>query len=352
MRKAVLALSAIALFQICTVTLAAEETPSGPTDPKAQKTFQKGMEQLNQRMIRDALSSFRKADKQDGGHCVACQRRMLYLAVQLEDWETAETAASELVTELQDKKELASAHYQLGVAVLHQALAKGKDDLFRKVHEEATKALDLYPQFPSAVILDGRALAHLKQDEAAKQQFERYVQMMPAGDLGRERVVRYIERPELARARMAPPFAVTTIDGQHISLDDLTGKVVLIDFWATWCGPCRQALPHIQSIAKKYAGQPLVVLSVSLDSDEQKWKEFVAKNDMTWLQCRDGGFAGPLSRVFSVNAIPHTFTIDIDGVLQDEQIGDGSIEGKLKKLVSQAQKAQAQKLEANAVKAN
>jgi thiol-disulfide isomerase/thioredoxin len=121
----------------------------------------------------------------------------------------------------------------------------------------------------------------------------------------------------------------------------LKGKVVLIDFWATWCGPCREALPHMREIAKKFQGQPLVVLSVSLDGDEQKWKDFIAKNGMTWPQYYDGGFTGPISKMFGVQAIPHTFTIDADGVLQDEHIGDASIEGKLKKLVGRARELQA-----------
>jgi Thioredoxin-like len=85
------------------------------------------------------------------------------------------------------------------------------------------------------------------------------------------------------------------------------------------------------------------LLSVSLDSDEQKWKDFIAQNGMTWLQYRDGGFNGPLARLFAVQAIPHTFTIDADGVLQDEHIGDASVEGKLKKLVSRARELQAEK---------
>jgi thiol-disulfide isomerase/thioredoxin len=140
---------------------------------------------------------------------------------------------------------------------------------------------------------------------------------------------------------MAPPFAVDTLDGQHISMDDLTGKVVWLDFWATWCGPCREAMPHIREIAKKFQGQPLVVLSVSLDSDEQKWKEFISKNGMTWLHYRDAGFAGSIASLFGVKAIPHTFTIDADGVLQDEHIGDASIEGKLKKLVARARELEA-----------
>jgi hypothetical protein len=87
-------------------------------------------------------------------------------------------------------------------------------------------------------------------------------------------------------------------------------------------------------------GEPLLILSVSLDSEEQKWKEFIVKNEMTWPQYRDGSFSGPIARMFSVNAIPHTFTIDADGVLQDEHIGDASIEGKLKKLLSRARELQ------------
>ena len=147
--------------------------------------------------------------------------------------------------------------------------------------------------------------------------------------------------PELARARMAPAFTITTTDGQHVALDELKGRVVLIDFWATWCEPCREALPHVKEIAKKFEGQPLVILSVSLDEDEQKWTDFVAKNGMTWSQYRDGKFTGPIATLFSVRAIPQTFTIDSDGVLQDQHIGDASIEGKLKKLVGRARETQA-----------
>jgi len=215
------------------------------------------------------------------------------------------------------------------------------------VHDEMTKALAASDNFPKAIYLDGRALARMKQDDAAKAQFERFVKMRPEDDPDRQRALRYISQPELARARMAPPFVVTTLDGQRISMDDLKGKVVLLDFWATWCGPCRAALPHMQKIAKKFDGEPLVVLSVSLDQDEQKWKDFIAKNGMTWPQYLDGGFTGPVARLFSVNAIPHTFTIDADGVLQDEQIGDSSVEGKLKKLIGRAKELQSKDLQAS-----
>jgi len=83
-----------------------------------------------------------------------------------------------------------------------------------------------------------------------------------------------------------------------------------------------------------------VILSVSLDSDELKWREFIGKNEMSWPQYRDGGFTGPIAKMFNVTAIPRTFTIDMDGVLQEEHIGDASIESKLKKLLAHARELQ------------
>jgi thiol-disulfide isomerase/thioredoxin len=318
------------------LTLWGQQPPDGPTDAKAQKTYKEGLEYLRKHMTEAALDCFKKADKQDGGHCPACQTKMIQYGLQLRDWKTAETGAEEIVAEAQGEKNIAVAHYQLGVVLLAEGREKRKDEFFARAHDEMTKALAAAANFPDAVFADGQCLAYLKQDDAAKAQFEKFVKMKPEGDATRGRALRYIAEPELARARMAPPFAVTTLDGRRVSLDDFKGKVVLLDFWATWCGPCREALPHMREIATKFQGQPLIILSVSLDQDEQKWKDFIAKNGMTWLHYRDGGFTGPISRMFSVEAIPHTFTIDADGVLQDEHIGDASIEGKLKKLVSRA----------------
>jgi thiol-disulfide isomerase/thioredoxin len=330
-----------ALLLLFTVTpLLAQERLDGPADEKAKKTYKEAFEYLHRRMTDAALDSFKKADKQDGGHCLACQRNMIKYAIELRDWKVAELAAGEMVADAQGDRNVALAHYEFGSVLFVEGQDKHKDELFSRAHDELTKALAAVANFPDAVFADGRALAYLKQDDAAKAQFEQFAKMKPADDPNRQRALRYISQPELARARMAPPFAVKTLDGQRVSLDDFKGKVVLLDFWATWCGPCREALPHMRSIAKNFSGQPLVILSVSLDNDEQKWKDFIEKNGMTWLHYRDGGFEGVISRTFAVNAIPHTFTIDADGVLQDERVGDASIEGKLKKLVARARELQ------------
>jgi len=79
-----------------------------------------------------------------------------------------------------------------------------------------------------------------------------------------------------------------------------------------------------------------VVLSISLDTDAEKWTKFVNENGMTWLQYRDAGFDGKIANLFAVRAIPATFSIDADGVLEDQHVGDADIEGKLKKMVASA----------------
>jgi len=331
----------ITVVLLCILVPALAQEKSGePTDEKARKTYEKALKHQREHDLLAAFDDFKKADKQDGGHCRDRQKQMIKYGRQFEDWKAASLGAEELISEAQGAKEIALAHYQYALLLLNEGQQRHKDEVFARAHDEAVKAVAAVSSFPDALFLDGRVLAQLKRDEEAKARFQQFVEMKSADTADRRRAQRYFARPELARARMVPPFSVTTTEGKQIDMDSLQGKVVLLDFWATWCVPCREALPHLQKVAKKFHGEPLVILSVGLDADEAKWKEFIAKNEMTWPQYRDGGFTGPISKMFGVNAIPHTFTIDADGVLQEEHIGDASIEGKIKKLLAQAREFQ------------
>jgi thiol-disulfide isomerase/thioredoxin len=312
---------------------------SGPTDLKAQKTYAEGMDLLRQHKTMWALEAFKKAAKQDG-KCIACERQIIDLGLERDDYKAAMAAARHIITLVDNPKDIAAAHYLFATALLRAGSAKHQDDLLAQSHEEFKAALVADPTLQHAVFGDGMALAWLNQDDAARARFLEYMKTASSEKADYKRAQRFSDRPELVRARMAPAFNIKTIDNRVVSLDDLAGKVVLIDFWATWCGPCREALPHIQEIARKFAGQPLVVMSISLDSDDQKWRDFVTQHEMTWVQARDGGFGGNVATTFGVHAIPATFTIDADGVLQDQHVGDAAIEGKLKKLVAHAQAQQ------------
>jgi thiol-disulfide isomerase/thioredoxin len=316
--------------------------PAGPSDPRAQKTYQEALA-LQAHRSPFAIDSFRKADKQDGNHCAACADKVLTLAIDTQDFKLADQAAQELIALAATPNDQAYAHISRAEMLIAMGKAKKKQDCYAEGQKEVEMALALKPSDGRpALYLKGVCLADQQQDDAAKQVFTSLAPKLRPGSVDYQRVSRYAERPDLVRARMAPPFSIVTLDGKRVSMDELHDKVVLIDFWATWCGPCREALPHVAKLAKQFEGQPLVVLSVSLDSDDQKWKDFVGHNNMTWLQFRDGGWDGNMARLFGVTAIPHTFTIDSDGVLQDEHIGDANIEGKLKKLIAQAKQREEQ----------
>ncbi|HET9743841.1 MAG TPA: TlpA disulfide reductase family protein [Terriglobales bacterium] len=339
---------ALAVAMLAGSILVSAQTSSGPADAKAQKTYAEAEQALHAHRYFDALDKFKKANKQDKDQCVECLKQVVSLATSMGDFKAADSASRELIAMAKDPQDVKDAHYQRGRLLLQEGVDKKKSDVLAESDTEFKAVLAVDAKDARALFSDGLALARLNQDAAAQADFKQFADIARPGSVDRTRALRFAERPELARERMAPAFALTAEDGRRISMDDLHGKVVLLDFWATWCGPCREALPHMKRIAQKFKGEPLVILSVSLDSDDQKWKNFITQNEMTWAQYRDGNFDGPMAKLFGVRAIPHTFTIDADGVLQDEKIGDASIEGKLKKLIAQAQQLQEARAEQRA----
>ena len=127
-------------------------------------------------MMLAAFESFKKADKQDGGRCQACQKQIIKCGMELGDWKAAETAAEEMVEEAQGATNLALAHYEFGMVLMSEGLGRHKDEPYERAHDEMTKALAAAANFPMAVYNDGLALAHLNQDAAAKARFEQFVQ--------------------------------------------------------------------------------------------------------------------------------------------------------------------------------
>ncbi len=109
-----------------------------------------------------------------------------------------------------------------------------------------------------------------------------------------------------------PPFSLQTLDGKTLNIASLKGKVVLLDFWATWCGPCRQAMPELKTLLEKNTGKPLVMVSVSADQDATTPAKFAHANGMTWMQAWDGQ-GKVIGGVFGVNSLPSYVVIDADG---------------------------------------
>jgi thiol-disulfide isomerase/thioredoxin len=101
---------------------------------------------------------------------------------------------------------------------------------------------------------------------------------------------------------------------------EMQGKVVLLDFWASWCGPCRSALPKVKELQAIYGGDEFLVVSVSEDDDVGAWRTFVAKHDMSWTQRFDGDSS--LMRRYQVSGLPTYILIDRDGNEVQRYIGE------------------------------
>lgn len=112
------------------------------------------------------------------------------------------------------------------------------------------------------------------------------------------------------------PFEGTSLEGRRVRLSDFRGKVVLIDFWATWCGPCIAELPEVQKVYRDLKSKGFEIVGVSLDQDSRTLKNFVRENRMTWPQvCDEKGWKGDIARAWGVDSIPATFLIDRNGRL-------------------------------------
>jgi len=310
------------------------------SDPKFQDAWKEAQRLKQQKQFTFAVDSYKKANKIAGGRCTECLQSMYQSQMMMGSYKDAiaTTVALEGVVATPNSKAVAAS--ERGQALLAQGGSKPKPAVLADAHAAFQQALALNPKSAAALYWDGKTLATMGKTDDARTSFEKCVSCIAANDPIRLRAQHFAENPELSTHPMAPAFEVTALDGSRFNLDAMGGRVVLIDFWATWCGPCNEELPHIKKIAKEFAGQPLVIISVSWDSDEARWKQFIQKNEMTWVQYRDADHK--LSNLFEINAIPHYFTIDADGVLTAEMLGEGSnVEGKLKKLVAKARESQA-----------
>ena len=126
--------------------------------------------------------------------------------------------------------------------------------------------------------------------------------------------------PESLVGKSAPPFSLKNVmTGEIVSLEALSGKVVLLDFWATWCGPCKEAIPHVAEISRTYKDQNVLAISIDLKEDDDTVKKFAQNNQMNWIVVidRDGGVA----KKYEVTAIPTVFLVDQNGVLRYARVG-------------------------------
>ena len=132
---------------------------------------------------------------------------------------------------------------------------------------------------------------------------------------------------------MAPNFELTTPDGKKLSLYDLRGHIVLLDFWASWCAPCLAEVPNLKAIYEKYHGKGLNILGVSLDEKEAAWKSAIERKGLTWQHVSSlKGWKCPVAQRFKVTGIPRMYIIDAQGKIIAQDLRGEKLAKKMDEL--------------------
>jgi peroxiredoxin/Tfp pilus assembly protein PilF len=283
-------------------------------DTAYEEEVLKGRDLLRRHRYEDALKSFKRANDMRDKKSAEC---FLLLAEAYEGLGAHKNVADscDKVVELagNDNQLRAEAYNLKGIAL--QASSESKDQKKLQEAEAAFRqGVALNSGVPNLHYNLGVVLLQEGRDPDGVAELKKYVELQP-GSANTEPARRMIENPRRARENYAPDFSITTSEGEYIALDDLRGKVVLLDFWGTWCPPCVESVPSLRDMYKRYAKEKsFVMISVSVHDEEDKWRAFTAKNQMAWFQHFDR--ESKVARAFSVNRFPTYVLIDHEGIVR------------------------------------
>ncbi len=132
---------------------------------------------------------------------------------------------------------------------------------------------------------------------------------------------------------VAPDFTMNNTEGKPVQLSSLRGKVVLLDFWASWCGPCRQENPNVVKMYQEFHPKGFEILGVSLDRTKEDWLKAIKDDNLGWIHVSDLQYwQNAAARLYGVNSIPQSFLIDKDGKIIAKGLRGDQLEAKLKTL--------------------
>lgn len=284
---------------------AGQDDPVVATLEEAEALFAEGN-------AKDAVKTFKKARKAEAEPSFRGAIGLARSFNNLGAFKDAEAVAREAVELAATPMEQASAYSQLGIAFYARGSADSQE--LRQAEEALRKVIELGDgTIKGSRFLLGLVLLKQERDDEGVAVLKQYLGEEldgPVADRARE----LIENPLRARVDLVPDFEVVTLNGRYLTPAELAGKVVLLDFWGTWCKPCVAAIPHLRRLNLRSEKDPFVIVGIASDSDESMFRDFVAEHEMIWPQYLDQD-SEVTRQTFQVDRFPTFIVVDHEGVM-------------------------------------
>ncbi|MGA8221191.1 MAG: thioredoxin-like domain-containing protein [Candidatus Acidiferrales bacterium] len=274
---------------------------------------------LARKQFREALDAYRHADKLSHHHCAVCLLRMEKIDRQIGDFFAALDDAKKAVKAAGDNQVFAALAHTVRGTLLAQMSAKPSDKKLREAEVEFRAALAADPTQVDTRYNLGVVLLRQEREADGIAELNAFIATTGADSRLIVKAREFIAAPVRAREPLSPAFSITTLDGSAISNRSLRGQVVLLDFWATWCLPCRESVPILADLRKKFSDRPFQIVGISSDHDEEAWKSFIVKQRMDWAEYLDA--SGQVLDAFDVHEYPTFIVLDRDGIIRQRMAG-------------------------------